>query len=190
MQERWPAGQTQRADAHAYQSTAIMTSEAFTTTVTWPLALMPSSSTASLVMDEVIIWPWPISTRTWEVVAPFFTSTTVPLIWLRALMRMMVPSSRARLCRERAGSRIEMKGGTVVPAGPRAYGATALNLSAFWAHGDSQLARFYGLASGAARTWRQAAGNCASVIGGLGFGGSAGGFGWITSSFTQIARAR
>src|SRR6266852_2594042 len=51
---------------------------------------MPRSSTASLVIEEVTIWPPPISTRTCEVVAPFFTSTTVPLIWLRALMRMMV----------------------------------------------------------------------------------------------------
>jgi hypothetical protein len=32
-----------------------------------------------------------MSTRTCEVVAPFFTSTTVPLIWLRALMRMTNP---------------------------------------------------------------------------------------------------
>jgi hypothetical protein len=34
-----------------------------------------------------------MSTRIWEVVAPFFTSTTVPLIWLRALMRMVDPSA-------------------------------------------------------------------------------------------------
>ena len=37
-----------------------------------------------------MILPPPISTRTCEVVAPFLTSTTVPLIWLRALMRMAV----------------------------------------------------------------------------------------------------
>src|SRR5580704_5125560 len=55
---------------------------------------MPNSSTASLVIEAVTIWPPPISTRTWEVVAPFFTSTTVPLIWLRALMRMMIPIGR------------------------------------------------------------------------------------------------
>src|ERR1700754_1300798 len=61
------------------QSTAIMTSEALTTTVTLPPALMPSSSTASLVIEEVMILPPPISTRTCEVVAPFFTSTTLPL---------------------------------------------------------------------------------------------------------------
>jgi hypothetical protein len=57
-----------------------MTSEAFIITVTWPLALMPSSSTASLVIEEVTIWPPPISTRTCDVVAPFLTSMTVPLI--------------------------------------------------------------------------------------------------------------
>src|SRR5260221_9207768 len=79
----------QQRGAHD-QSTAIMTSEAFMTTVTWPLALMPKSSTASLVIEDVTICPLPISTRTCEVVAPFLTSTTVPLIWLRALMRMAV----------------------------------------------------------------------------------------------------
>src|SRR6202022_1883199 len=82
----------QEKRAHV-QSTAIITSEAFTTTVTAPLALMPRSSTASLVIEEVTIWPLPISTRTCEVVAPFFTSMTVPLIWLRALMRMVDPSA-------------------------------------------------------------------------------------------------
>src|SRR6201986_4300697 len=65
-----------------------MTSEALITTVTCSFALRPSSSTASLVIDEVTTWPPPISTRICEVVAPFLTSTTVPLIWLRALMRM------------------------------------------------------------------------------------------------------
>src|SRR6202000_2323583 len=79
--------------AHDDQSTAIMTSEAFTTTVTWPLALMPSSSTASLVIEDVMIWPLPMSTRTCDVVAPFLTSITVPLSWLRALMRMKNPSN-------------------------------------------------------------------------------------------------
>jgi cysteine synthase len=47
----------------------------------------------------------------------------------------------------------------------------------------------YGLASGAASTWRQAAGNCASVIGGLGFGGSFGGLGWMIESLNQKARS-
>src|SRR5439155_13860226 len=66
------------------QFTAIMTSDALTTTMTELLALMPNSSTASLVIEEVTVWPLPISTRTCEVVAPFLTSMTVPLIWLRA----------------------------------------------------------------------------------------------------------
>src|ERR1700704_2136030 len=82
-----PADEQRRAH---HQSTAIMTSEAFTTTMTELLTLMPRSSTDSLVIEEVTIWPLPISTRTCEVVAPFLTSTTVPLIWLRALMRMTV----------------------------------------------------------------------------------------------------
>jgi hypothetical protein len=43
----------------------------------------------------------------------------------------------------------------------------------------------YCFASGAANTSRQAAGICASVIGGFGFGGSAGGFGWSTESLNQ-----
>jgi len=51
------------------------------------------------VIEDVTIWPPPMSTRTWEVVAPFFTSTTVPLIWLRALMRMVFLT---RLCRARS----------------------------------------------------------------------------------------
>src|ERR1700727_3156555 len=101
-----------------------MTSEAFTTTVTCPLALMPSSSTASLVIDEVITCPLPISTRTWEVVAPFLTSRTVPLIWLRALMRMMVStlSGRALFRRGRDGLLIEQKMGFSSRLGHRAYG--------------------------------------------------------------------
>ncbi len=86
------------------QPTAIMTSEALITTVTWPLALMPRSSTASLVIEEVIIWPLPISTRTWEVVAPFVTSTTAPWIWLRALMRVWVPRSRGSIAHHRRTS--------------------------------------------------------------------------------------
>src|ERR1700704_6466897 len=92
-----PADEQRRAH---HQSTAIMTSEAFTTTMTELLTLMPRSSIDSLVIEEVTIWPLPISTRTCEVVAPFLTSTTVPLIWLRALMRMAVltMSGGARRC--------------------------------------------------------------------------------------------
>src|SRR5215468_3900421 len=65
-----------------------MTSEALITKLTQPFTLMPSSSTASLVIEDVTIFP-PMSTRTCEVVAPFLTSTTTPLMWLRALMRMV-----------------------------------------------------------------------------------------------------
>src|SRR5215468_8231480 len=65
-----------------------MTSEALITKLTQPFTLMPSSSTASLVIEDVRIFP-PMSTRTCEVVAPFLTSTTMPLMWLRALMRMV-----------------------------------------------------------------------------------------------------
>ncbi len=46
-------------------------------------------------------------------------------------------------------------------------------------------ARHYRFASGAARTCRQAAGNCAMVIGGFGFGGTFGGFGCSTESLNQ-----
>src|SRR5262249_32528809 len=44
---------------------------------------------------------------------------------------------------------------------------------------------FASLASGAFSTWWQAAGNCASVIGGGGLGGSFGGFGCSTASENQ-----
>jgi hypothetical protein len=43
----------------------------------------------------------------------------------------------------------------------------------------------YCFASGAAKTCRHAAGNCASVIGGFGFGGIFGGFGCSTESLNQ-----
>src|ERR1700736_5963494 len=90
MRAQHRAAATRAEKWRACQSTAIITSDALITTVTLPLALMPRSSTASLVIEEVTIWPPPISTRTCEVVAPFLTLMTVPLIWLRALMRMMV----------------------------------------------------------------------------------------------------
>jgi hypothetical protein len=43
----------------------------------------------------------------------------------------------------------------------------------------------HGFASGAAKTCRHAAGSCASVIGGFGFGGIFGGFGCSTASLNQ-----
>ena len=45
--------------------------------------------------------------------------------------------------------------------------------------------RCYGFASGAASTALQAAGSDAIVIGGFGFGGVGGGFGWRTKSLNQ-----
>ncbi len=43
----------------------------------------------------------------------------------------------------------------------------------------------YCLVSGAANTWRQAAGNCASVMPWFGVGGSFGGSGWMIESLNQ-----
>ena len=86
------------------------------TTVTALPTLMPSSSTASLVIEEVTMLP-PISTRTWEVVAPFLTSTTVPLIWLRALAHIGLSHvlRRSRRGRARRYGLKEEELGTVVP---------------------------------------------------------------------------
>src|SRR5581483_9257651 len=75
-------------DPHHAHATAIMTSEALITATAAAPAVRPSSSTASLVIDAVMIWPGAISTRTCAVVAPCLTSTILPLIWLRALRRM------------------------------------------------------------------------------------------------------
>src|SRR5258705_6180060 len=101
-----------------------MTSDALTTTTTELPALMPSSSTDSLVVEEVTIWPLPISTRTCEVVAPFLTSMTVPLIWLRALIRMMGPH---RIYGARGVACASVAAG---PPSPRACGATIPDISA------------------------------------------------------------
>jgi hypothetical protein len=43
-------------------------------------------------MDEVIVTPWPISIRTWDVVAPFVTSTTLPFSWFLALSFIFLSS--------------------------------------------------------------------------------------------------
>src|ERR1700736_5495064 len=169
-----------------------MTSEALITTVALPPALMPRSSTASLVMEDVTICPPPISTRIWEVVAPFLTSTTVPLIWLRALMRMAVLTMLGRARQRHA----PLTGGEIKSRDrhprdfARAYGAAKPDTSAFSSRMKSPCAAaLYCFAFGAARIWRQAAGNCASVIGGLGFGGTFGGLGWIIESLNQKARS-
>src|SRR5262249_25531620 len=140
-----------------------------------PPALTPRSSTASLVIEEVMIWPPPISTRTCEVVAPFFTSTTVPLIWLRALMRMVVLSMPGT---PRAV-------GCSIGIIPRAYGATAPDISAFLRSGETPLDERYCFASGAASTALQAGGSDAIVIGGFGGRGIFGGFGCSTASLNQ-----
>src|SRR4029077_10384995 len=70
------------------QSPPTMTSLALITAIAaLPFASL-SSSTASLVIDAVTMVPPPISIRICEVVAPFMTSTMVPLSWLRALIFM------------------------------------------------------------------------------------------------------
>ena len=72
------------------------------------------------------------------------------------------------------------------PCGDRgAYGAATPHSSAVRRCRDSPLRACYGFASGAANTSLQAAGSCASVIGGFGFGGSFGGFGCSTESLNQ-----
>jgi len=81
----------------------------------------------------------------------------------------------------------EMKSRDRVPKNvARAYGAAIPDTSVFL--GRMKLpcaAACYCLASGAAKIWRQTAGNCASVIGGFGFGGTFGGLGWIVESLNQ-----
>src|SRR5258705_8682326 len=72
---------TNSGDAHL----PIMTSEALITAATLSPTFRPRSSTASFVMDDVAVTPWPRSTTTCAVVAPLWTSTTLPLSWLRAL---------------------------------------------------------------------------------------------------------
>src|SRR5262244_3482893 len=75
---------------HRAQSLATMTSEALITAYAGSPAFRPSSSTASLVMDEVMMVPPPTSIFTWAVVAPRFTSRILPLMIFRALRRMLV----------------------------------------------------------------------------------------------------
>src|ERR1700722_2643579 len=65
---------------HRRYSVATMTSDALITAIAASPTLRPSSSTASLVIDEVITTPLPISIRTCAVVWPFCTATTLPLI--------------------------------------------------------------------------------------------------------------
>src|SRR5262245_55267884 len=70
--------------ADGRQSTATITSDALITAeAATPFASL-SSSTASLVIEAVTMAP-PMSILTCAVVAPFVTSTTLPLRMLRAL---------------------------------------------------------------------------------------------------------
>src|SRR5258706_13817523 len=72
----------------------------------------------------------------------------------------------------------------------RAYGAMMSDTSAISRRMKSPWAPArYCLASGAARTWRQAAGNCASVGPSRGFGGSFGGLGGVPESLNPKAKA-
>src|SRR5262249_19180886 len=64
---------------------AIITSEALITAATLSSTFRPRSSTASFVIEDMIVTPWPRSTSTCAVVAPLWTSVTLPLSWLRAL---------------------------------------------------------------------------------------------------------
>src|SRR5215470_7865457 len=73
-----------------------MTSEALITAATLSPTFRPRSSTASLVMDDVTVTPWPRSTTTCAVVAPLWTSTTLPLSWLRALSFIIVLRHKRR----------------------------------------------------------------------------------------------
>src|SRR5262249_23910940 len=67
---------------------AIITWDALMIAQTSSPFVRPSSATASLVIADVTITPWPISTLTCEVVAPVITSMILPLSWLRALSFM------------------------------------------------------------------------------------------------------
>src|SRR6516162_9873222 len=72
--------------------TPIMTSDALMTAQASSPVLRLRSATASFVIEDVMTMPLPISIRTWDVVAPFLTSTILPLSWLRALSFFMAYS--------------------------------------------------------------------------------------------------
>src|SRR5262249_30081467 len=69
-----------------------MTSDALMTAQASSPVLRLRSATASFVIADVMTMPLPMSIRTWDVVAPFLTSTILPLSWLRALSFFMVYS--------------------------------------------------------------------------------------------------
>src|SRR5262249_23689531 len=74
-----------RRTDHVLYSTPIITSDALIMTTAQSPTFKPSSSTASFVIDEVMICSCVISTRTCAVVIPFLISIIFPLILLRAL---------------------------------------------------------------------------------------------------------
>jgi len=57
----------------------IITSDALMTAQASSPFLRARSATASLVIEDVTMTPPPMSMRIWEVVAPFTTSTILPL---------------------------------------------------------------------------------------------------------------
>src|SRR5438128_733929 len=71
----------------------IITSLALITAYAGLPAARPSSSTASLVIAEVMTCPPPTSILTCSVVAPFFTSTIMSLMRFHALILICPPPS-------------------------------------------------------------------------------------------------
>jgi hypothetical protein len=64
------------------------------------LAVSARSSTASVVMDEVITIPLPTSILTWAVVWTFLISTIFPLSWFLALIFFIGSTSPSQPCPE------------------------------------------------------------------------------------------
>src|SRR5262249_47736156 len=89
--------------------TPIMTSDALMTAQASSPALRLRSATASFVIADVMTVPLPMSILTCDVVAPFLTSTILPLSWLRALSFLMMYSFQEFVlmarCRRRCGRR-------------------------------------------------------------------------------------
>src|SRR5215468_11285951 len=107
-----------------------MTSEALITKLTQPFTLMPSSSTASLVIEDVRIFP-PMSTRTCEVVAFLEFDYDAPDVVACTDAHGDLPSifSRSRLQPEQTGTS---------PLGARLHRETDIALCMF---GGNQIIR-------------------------------------------------
>jgi hypothetical protein len=101
----------------------------------------------------------------------------------------IAPSSLQYRCAEaKPPRRLDGSEKQRIPAHPKAgtiAGFTELASTPKILMKSSCVAPRYCLASGAASTCLQAAGNCASVIGFRGFGGSFGGLGWMIESLNQ-----